>query len=83
MFTPLIAGLCAMLLNAHGQSLVGIGEINGPTCDVILILGNGGMTPPMQDARLAPHRFGARIGANEALVIVDNEEFIVPRGIAL
>jgi hypothetical protein len=80
MFTSLVAGLCALMIEHHGTEVVGIGRIRGPTCDVVLMLPDGATTPPNVDPRLGPFRFGVRIGTYAAIVNVDQREFRVPRG---
>jgi hypothetical protein len=83
MFTTLIAGLCAVVIDHAGFALVGIGTIKGQTCEFVLMLQDNMTTPVIEDERLGHHRFGARIGEFAAIVNVDQMEFRVPRGEAL
>jgi hypothetical protein len=90
MFTTLIAGLCAYVVNHPpttnlDEPMVVVGVIvgaKGNACRPVIAMFDDSATIPKRGSPLGPHKFEAKIGNDTATLKVDGRVFIVPRWLA-
>jgi hypothetical protein len=89
MFTALILGLCALIIEGHGNDpvrgpaiqypAVGVGVVKGNQCRVELVLAADTITPGIPINGRA-HRFKVGpVDSSAAVIWVDEQPFNVPR----
>jgi hypothetical protein len=87
MFTTLIAGLCAYVVNhppttGLDEPMVVVGVIKGikgNECSPVIAMFDDSSTIPQRGSPLGSHKFEAKIGNDKATIRVDGRIFIVPR----
>jgi hypothetical protein len=84
MFTALIAGLCAYVVNhppttGLDEPMVVVGVIKGNECSPVIGMFDDSSTIPQRGSPLGPHKFEVKIGNDKATIKVDGRIFIVPR----
>jgi hypothetical protein len=87
MFTTLIAGLCAYVVNHPpttnvDEPMVVVGVIvgaKGNECRPVIAMFDDSSTIPRLNSPLGVHKFETKIGPDRATVKVDGRVFIVPR----
>lgn len=89
MYTTLIAGLCAYVVEhpptTHfDEPLVVVGLIKSKDeCDPVLFMFDDSTTPAHLGSPLGKHRFEAHISRTSAALKVDGRTFIIPRWMVL
>jgi hypothetical protein len=87
MFTPLIAGLCAYVVNHPPTTnvdepmvVVGVVKgIKGNECQPVIAMFDDSSTRPQRGSPLGDHKFETKIGPDAARIKIDGRLFIVPR----
>ena len=74
-FTALTFGLCAALVNIHGQDVVELGNVIVGECTTFAYIGDShGQTAVIQG-----HDIGISIEDELAVVFVDDRKFVLPK----
>lgn len=82
LYTTLIAGFCAYVVDVHSQSYIAIGRIvmREPGCAMFLLVADKSTIPPLRDFDHAVH---AEIDEFRGTLIFDDKTFVIPRERAL
>jgi len=76
MWTPIIAGMCAFLVNVDGDDYVVVGNVHHEACLLFLTVADQTTVPPFFDFDHAVH---VEIGKDGAKLTIDDKNFFVPR----